>query len=130
MVTADMTVELDLPVRADSVARARRGLERLRGRLAEPLFEDLRLLISEVVTNSLRHAGLTSSDRVDVVVSARPSHVHAEVFDHGPGFDVRDDPPDAGAASGWGLFLVEQVSDRWGVDRVHGRTRVWFELDR
>jgi anti-sigma regulatory factor (Ser/Thr protein kinase) len=129
-VTADMTVELDLPARADSVARARRGLERLRGRIAEPLFEDLRLLISEVVTNSLRHAGLTSSDRVDVVVSARPASVHAEVFDRGPGFDAPDTEPDAGAASGWGLFLVEQLADRWGVDHVQGRTRVWFDLDR
>jgi anti-sigma regulatory factor (Ser/Thr protein kinase) len=129
-VTPDMTVELDLPVRADSVARARRSLERLRGTVSASLFEDLRLLLSEVVTNSLRHAGLTSSDRVDVVVSAGPGHVRVEVFDRGPGFDAPEEGPPAGAASGWGLVLVEHLADRWGVDRVGGRTRVWFELDR
>jgi len=37
--------------------------------------------------------------------------------------------PHPSRQSGWGLFLVDRMADRWGVDRSEG-TRVWFELER
>ena len=37
--------------------------------------------------------------------------------------------PDPSRPSGWGLYLVRELSDRWGIDH-DGETRVWFELDR
>jgi hypothetical protein len=51
------------------------------------------------------------------------------VTDIGPGFQARPRRPDDDPGSGWGLFLVEQLSDRWGVE-LNGATQVWFELVR
>lgn len=124
------TVDIELPPAADSVAVARARLDTLQGVVKEELLDDLRLLVSEVVTNSVRHAGLRPSDRVDVHVIVEPRRVRAEVVDPGTGFEPPAHPPALGAGAGWGLFLVGRVASRWGVDRADGHTRVWFEIDR
>jgi hypothetical protein len=56
-----------------------------------------------------------------------------EVADAGQGFDhTSPTRPRAVAgsasASGWGLFLVDRIADRWGAVQMDGETRVWFEL--
>jgi anti-sigma regulatory factor (Ser/Thr protein kinase) len=129
-VTSRQRVEIELPPAATSVARARDGLDVLRGSVADGTLEDVRLLISEIVTNSVRHAGLGPADRVSVRVTADGKRVRAEVVDTGQGFEAPPRGPGAGAGSGWGLFLVEHLADRWGVERRDGRTLVWFEIDR
>ena len=55
--------------------------------------------------------------------------MRVEVCDQGPGFELSEPAPDPARPSGWGLYLVRELSDRWGIDR-DGQTRVWFELDR
>jgi anti-sigma regulatory factor (Ser/Thr protein kinase) len=129
-VTAAQIIELELPVAPASVARARDGLDALRGAIKDGLLDDVRLLVSEIVTNSVRHAGLGPRDHVVVRVSALRDRIRAEVADPGPGFEAPRPGPVAGAGSGWGLFLVAHIADRWGVDRSDRRTRVWFEIDR
>jgi anti-sigma regulatory factor (Ser/Thr protein kinase) len=124
------TVDIELRPAADSVAVARARLDALQGVVKEEMLDDLRLLVSEVVTNSVRHAGLRPSDRVDVHVIVEPRRVRAEVVDPGTGFEPPAHPPTVGASAGWGLFLVGRVASRWGVDRTDGHTRVWFEIDR
>jgi anti-sigma regulatory factor (Ser/Thr protein kinase) len=124
------SIDIALAPAANSVAQARARLDALRGIVQDDLLEDLRLLMSEVVTNSVRHAGLGPRDWVAVHVVAQPTYVRAEIVDAGPGFDPPAHGPAAGAASGWGLFLVERIADRWGIDHRDGHTRVWFELDR
>jgi anti-sigma regulatory factor (Ser/Thr protein kinase) len=99
----------------------------LRADLDATTLENLRLLVSEIVANSVEHA---HSEAVKLTVSVGPGTVLTEVTDDGDGFDP------AGAAAlradhtGWGLFLVERLADRWGVVRDGRRTRVWFELRR
>lgn len=91
------------------------------------------LLVSELVTNSVRHAGLPTEACIEFSVRASTEVLMVEVADCGQGFDhtgpIR---PRAAAgmdaASGWGLFLVDQIADRWGAVQVDGETRVWFEL--
>jgi anti-sigma regulatory factor (Ser/Thr protein kinase) len=122
-------VDVRLDAAPASVARARAQLDALSGVVKDDLLEDLRLLVSEVVTNSVRHAGLRPTDKVSLHVTADGKRVRAEILDPGPGFDPPPHVPGAGAGSGWGLFLVERVADRWGIDRVDASTRVWFELD-
>jgi len=51
------------------------------------------------------------------------------VSDRGTGFQRRVRVPERGSGSGWGLYLVDQLADRWGVSREEA-TRVWFEIDR
>ena len=95
--------------------------------------ENAELLVSELVTNSVRHAGLPPEASVEFSVRASPDALMVEVADAGHGFDDRSPArPRAVAgsatASGWGLFLVDRIADRWGAVQVDGETRVWFEL--
>ena len=55
--------------------------------------------------------------------------LRVEVHDPGGGFVPSAPSPDPARPSGWGLYLVAELADRWGVDSDE-RTRVWFELDR
>ncbi len=121
-----MTVELELPGHPDSVARARHALSGL-ARVTPALREDLRLLVSEVVTNAVRHASDGADDHVRLRIAELDSHVRVEVLDRGPGFTVPDIDPDPERSGGWGLWLVEQLADRWGISS-QGGTCVWFEL--
>jgi anti-sigma regulatory factor (Ser/Thr protein kinase) len=120
-------VSVRLPANADAAATARRALAKLRGDLDPPLMETLRLLVTELVTNSVKHTG---ADTVVLKVLVGRSAVWTEVTDVGPGFD----PPAPTAAgkdrTGWGLFLVERLAQRWGVNRDGDGTKVWFELRR
>jgi len=92
--------------------------------------DDLRLLLSELVTNSVRHSGAERADRVKVRVSVNKATVHVEVTDVGEGFNAPDGPIGPGTGGGgWGLYLVDQLADKWGVE-TDGTTTVWFDLDR
>jgi anti-sigma regulatory factor (Ser/Thr protein kinase) len=108
---------------------ARHALRDLSGRLPPPVLEDVRLLVSELVTNSIRHAGLSSDAWIHLRVDVLPERVRVEVSDPGPGFEAGPMTPSIYQDSGWGLYLVGQVADRWGIDRGD-RTKVWFEIDR
>jgi anti-sigma regulatory factor (Ser/Thr protein kinase) len=86
--------------------------------------ERARLLLSEVVSNAVRHGEGT---HVRVLLDAvRGSELRCEVVDEGHGFvpTARDKP--ATDVGGWGLHLVETLSRRWGVRE--GSTHVWFEI--
>ncbi len=111
----------------ETPALARHELERW---LPETLLEHergaLRLLVSELVTNSVRHVvGLATP--VMLAVRVRAGTIRVEVHDGGAGFEPGTHEP-RGADGGFGLFLVERMASRWGVERRDG-TRVWFELD-
>jgi len=83
------------------------------------------LLTSEIVSNSVVHGGAGDDDQIELSLSWDVDWVRLEVTDPGPGFEMIDPEPER--PGGWGLALVESISDRWGVERG-ARTRVWFEL--
>jgi anti-sigma regulatory factor (Ser/Thr protein kinase) len=124
--TVDDGISIRLSGGPEAAAKARRELSKLRGDLDPPLMETLRLLVTELVSNSVRHA---HTQTVVLRVLVGRSLVLTEVTDEGPGFDPAAAPaPDS--ESGWGLFLVERLAHRWGVNRAPEATRVWFELQR
>jgi two-component sensor histidine kinase len=110
-----------LPPDAGSIVLARRAVEALPltpGRTGE-----VKLIVSELVTNSIEHADLGASDRIEISARVDPrGALHVEVRDPGPG-----PPPDARRGMGW--RILERVADRWGVEHRDGQARVWFELD-
>jgi anti-sigma regulatory factor (Ser/Thr protein kinase) len=108
-------------------ARARRALSQLRADIDPPLMETLRLLVTELVSNSVRHA---HSETVVLKIAVGRSAVLTEVTDEGPGFDPAQTENPGTNESGWGLFLVERLAHRWGVAQEDDVTRVWFELLR
>jgi anti-sigma regulatory factor (Ser/Thr protein kinase) len=125
--TEDDALSLRLAGGAESAATARRALSRLRADIDPPLMETLHLLVTELVTNSVKHA---EADRVFLRVLVGPSSVWTEVTDEGPGFDPATTGTPRAESSGWGLFLVERLADSWGAAHEAGATKVWFELRR
>ena len=110
----------------EAASHARSALGRLRADLDAPLMETMRLLVTELVSNSVRHA---RAHVVALRVLVHNGAVHVEVADEGPGFTPGRHRAGQDEA-GWGLFLVERLADRWGVVRDGRRTKVWFELKR
>jgi anti-sigma regulatory factor (Ser/Thr protein kinase) len=116
-------------VRAEphSVPRARERVVAL----AEPFVDDeriadLRLVISEVITNAVRHGG---NGDVLVGVMAKRGYLCVQVTDTGDGFAPRPRAFEADDDGGFGLFLIERLTRRWGLTREDSKTRVWFEFD-
>jgi anti-sigma regulatory factor (Ser/Thr protein kinase) len=122
-------VERSLAVSPESAAEARHILDELAGAIPDGRMRDVRLLISELVTNAVRHADLDAGDAIDLVIDVADQMLRVEVHDPGGGFVPSTPSPDPARPSGWGLYLVAELADRWGVDS-DDRTRVWFELDR
>ena len=125
-----MTTRVDFRLRADNSApgEARHSLDGLAGELPPRVLDNLRLLVSELVTNSVRHAGTGPGGHVELLVDTTEAHVRVEVRDRGPGFAHEAVQPSIYQVGGWGLYLVEQLADRWGVIK-RGGTCVWFEID-
>ena len=135
----EVLVDLRLPPELTSPARARYALRPLEERFDEETVFRLRLLTSELVTNSVKHAHLADQELIGIRVVCEPGAVRVEVLDPGHGLpapeqispeggwqyhQVRPDPDWPG---GWGLSLVENLADRWGVVQDRGTT-VWFEV--
>jgi anti-sigma regulatory factor (Ser/Thr protein kinase) len=92
------------------------------------LQHDALLIVSELVTNSVRHAGLAAHQLITVAVERTDEAVRIEVHDPGPGIRPESiDPPDPWCRGGRGLYLVERLSARWGAQRGAGGL-VWAEL--
>jgi anti-sigma regulatory factor (Ser/Thr protein kinase) len=124
-----MRYQVELASDPDSAAEARAALGEVSDHLSPRRLEDARLLVSELVTNAIRHAGLVDDDVITLVVVTGDRALRIEVCDPGPGFEVTEPTPDPTRPSGWGLYLVRELSDRWGVEH-NAETRVWFEIDR
>ena len=120
-------LDLTLGAGRDAPARARAALGGLNGSLAD-LRHSVRLLVSELVTNAVQH-GARSGGTVQVRLEAFSDHVRVEVRDHGPGFTPQVGDPADPLTHGFGLKLVHELTDRWGVE-PGGDTLVWFEIDR
>jgi len=119
-------VTFALDAEAPSQARA------VVGRELEPLSrkvrEDATLLVSELITNAVRHAAGAGLAEVELTIRNEPGRVRVVVSDPGGGFEPAPRPPTASQASGWGLYLVDRIADRWGV-LSKDRNEVWFELE-
>ena len=114
------TLSTNLSRSADSARAARQLVNGHTASLASQQREDAVLMVSELVTNAVLHGVGAISLRID----AEGDTVRVEVADEG---NVALAPsPEPGAHGGWGLRIVEQLADDWGV--LEGSTKVWFRL--
>jgi anti-sigma regulatory factor (Ser/Thr protein kinase) len=121
------TLELTLPSEPSSVAEARAKVcAAVDPELAEGDFETLRLLVSEVVTNAVRHGG--AREPVQLQASWN-GEVRVAVSDSGSGFTPSPRLGPLDEPGGFGLFLIGRLADRWGVEANDGTT-VWFVVRR
>jgi anti-sigma regulatory factor (Ser/Thr protein kinase) len=119
--------EMTLPAGPTAATTARCEVtRRLSQRVPGRALEDVRLLLTELVTNALRHSAVTPEDEIGVRAQVDNGTVRIEVHDPGNNGEVEQRPPGA-RGGGYGLFLVDQLTSRWGVERRDGTT-VWAEL--
>jgi anti-sigma regulatory factor (Ser/Thr protein kinase) len=125
------SVDLILFPRPEAAKKARDGVDRLADRVAPEILDDVRLLISELVTNSVRHGAVSEDGRIELRAALTSSAVRVEVIDSGCGFTLETGTRPADRVGGWGLYLVQRIASRWGIDSGSDKTtRVWFEIDR
>lgn len=123
-----LVLKLKRDLQAPAVARAA-AVGRCHGLdLSDSLCDALVLLVSEVVTNAVRHSSAPCDTPIILTTSVTDDSIRISVIDTGDGFTPMPRDPDA-TQGGYGLYLVDKAARRWGVDRVGG-TRVWFELAR
>jgi anti-sigma regulatory factor (Ser/Thr protein kinase) len=127
-----LLLHLDIPDRAQAPSAARSALTTLNRSLhliSEERLGDAQLLVSELVTNAIRHGG-QAGVAVRLTVRASLETLRVEVTDCGAGFDPsRLAAPSRERSGGWGLPIVAALAHRWGV-KHDTHTTVWFEIDR
>lgn len=111
-----------------SVAEARRRMsEMAEALLEESRMAELQLVLSEVVSNAIRHGSQTEPIRL--AVTPKDDFLCVQVTDTGSGLAPRPRATVPDEHGGWGFFLIEQLTRRWGMTREDRHTRVWFEFD-
>ncbi|NLU67055.1 ATP-binding protein [Streptomyces sp. HNM0574] len=122
--TAD---EVRLPNRPQSAHVARRlaqAVLQLRWAMPGPLSDNTVLLVSELVGNAVRHTG---AHVFGLRMLRRRGWIRVEVRDPSRGLPALLPVADLDT-SGRGLFLVDTLSDRWGVDLLPRGKTTWFEI--
>ncbi|MFL5911568.1 MAG: ATP-binding protein [Gaiellaceae bacterium] len=114
---------------SDAVPSARRIVDRVAEKCTLPRLGDLRLLVSELVTNSVLHASAGPDNWLELCLVATDRSLRVEVCDESTGWQPEPRAAQLDEPGGWGLFIVEQLAARWGLSR-DGQTCVWFELDQ
>ncbi|MBA0053269.1 ATP-binding protein [Streptomyces sp. AJS327] len=127
-----LQVQLEIGSDPADVGRARGWA---RSRLAgagvsadESLAENLVLLVSELVTNAIVHAGAPAVLRLLLPTRQCAGAVRVEVLD-ASGRPPRQRRAEGGDTNGRGLELVSCLADRWGWQQEGTGKRVWCELD-
>ena len=124
--TAVLRARIDLPTTTASVPVARHLVAQLlTAWSAKARHEESMLLLSELVTNVVRHVRPTTTFTIELILSQLKLRV--SVLDGSPTPPVMHDRSPAG---GHGMWLVTAIADRWGSGRHRTGKQVWFELDR
>jgi anti-sigma regulatory factor (Ser/Thr protein kinase) len=120
--------EIVLPAEPTAVRQARAWLAETTADVLDAARRiDVELVLSEVVGNAVRHGGPGLA--ISVATTRGGGLLRVDVTDDGPGLAPRPNAMASDRYGGFGLFIVEQLTRRWGVTREDNRTRVWFELD-
>ena len=124
--------EAAIPIGAQAPRVARSVMaEWLADHVAPSVLETALLLVSELVSNSVRHSGVPEGEEIVVRVRLWRDGFRLEVEDPGRGGVIAPQPPDLLRGGGMGLQLVQTLSERWGVARAaEGPTCVWAQLPR
>jgi anti-sigma regulatory factor (Ser/Thr protein kinase) len=126
-VVADL---LELPGGPMAPAAARHLVtDRLDGEFGRARLDDIALMVSELVTNGFVHGGARDGGTLRVEIELDVERARIVVTDPGSNGTPTVLGPAPDRIGGLGLFLVDQIADRWGVERDHA-TSVWFEVDR
>jgi anti-sigma regulatory factor (Ser/Thr protein kinase) len=123
------TVAIELPPEPESARRAREQLDCFRDSLDDTSFIDLRLLVDELVVEALNAHADTATTPIEMRAELEPDRIRVAVAEGGGAYRLPSRRPEPGEA-GFGLHLVQRLSDRWGMRRERDRATVWLEMLR
>jgi anti-sigma regulatory factor (Ser/Thr protein kinase) len=118
-------LRISLPPRPVSVAAAR-CLVRALPSTPDGVLAEIELIVSELVTNAIRHGSVDVDDVVELELEASATLVTGCVRDHGAPFSVPDSLPSAGRAGGFGLMISRTLADSLRIERSSTGNEVWF----
>jgi anti-sigma regulatory factor (Ser/Thr protein kinase) len=105
-------------------AEARRLVNSLADDIPAPVLDDIRLVASELVTNSVKHAGNPPGHPIQVILDLNPDRVRLEVVDRSV-FDPTPETSNELREVKWGLVLLDRIADDWGRVSEGG---IWAEF--
>ena len=120
--------QLFLRCDAEAAHLARRAVADRYPRLAPAVRDDVSLLVTELVTNAVRHGDIAPDRSIRVDFECDGGLLKVQVVDPGTEFAAPPLPSGGDGSGGWGLFLVDRIAQRWGVRPAASGTCVWFEL--
>jgi anti-sigma regulatory factor (Ser/Thr protein kinase) len=119
---------LELVAEPPAVRQARAWLSALAEAFVDDVRRaDLELVMTEVVTNAVCHGAPGGALRL--AATPKAEFLCVQVTDEGPGLVPRPGAMASDENGGFGLFIVERLTRRWGITRENHHTRVWFEFD-
>jgi hypothetical protein len=110
-------LSMELPVRPESARRAREAVTEFRGQLDGSTYNDLRLVVSELVADVVRDEA-DGTEAVRVGIEVRDRRIRASVKSRRPQLGER----------GWGIHLARALGQRWGRHDAE-RGSIWVEMD-
>jgi len=123
-----MERRVTFPLAPEAPSRARAVVGEELASQTSRVRDDATLLVSELITNAVRHAPPAERPQVELRIRNEPGRVRVVVADPGVGFVSSPRIPTVSDGSGWGLYLVDRIADRWGI-LSEEQTEVWFEID-
>ena len=126
--THSLALSLERGVAAPGVARAAVAEQLAAAGIDGSKEQTIVLLVSEVVSNAVRHSSAPAGAAIELRASVDDQLVRVSVTDAGEGFTPRPRNPD-NIGDGYGLYLLEKAAASWGVEQESGTT-VWFEIER
>lgn len=97
------------------------------GRMSDERSAQLDMAVTETVGNAVRYSA--ARDEIVLALTVKDEYLCVRVTDAGDGLVPRPGAISTEPGAGYGLFLVEQLTRRWGMTREDEKTRVWFEID-
>ena len=122
-------MELRLPCEVASIRSARRlATDFAEDRLSDMQLDDLALMVSEVVANAVRHGSPEADGNIGLLLEEDQDVLRVVVTDGGQAFAFHPKSIDPDSDEHFGLLLVDELADRWGVS-LDGKKAIWLEVD-
>ncbi len=119
-----MEVRREIPNGPEAAAQARRLLDPFVSRIPQDVLDDARLVLSELVTNSYKHAGSPEGTPIHIILRDSQDRLRLEVIDRSI-FDPTPETTEELRSTKWGLLVIERVAHDWGRISEGG---IWAEF--
>ena len=123
-----LSYAVHVPAHPVSIGFVRKGIHAIGEICGDAVADVLALVLTELVTNAIRHGEIDTDEHIDVTLEVGRDGVRGAVRDPGVGFEIDPNGPTPHDGGGFGLYIVDRLARRWGVESSDNSTEVWFAL--